>query len=98
MCSAISCATSRACLVRRVDAADLDQHRDGAAVALVVAVGVEQAVGLEAHDAPEHDVLAELAGELLQRVADGRALERQRGDVAVAVRGHQLGEVGEQTT
>src|SRR6478609_3107212 len=41
-------------VVRRVDPADLDEDRDGAPVVLVVAVAVEQAVGLEAHDLAQH--------------------------------------------
>src|SRR3954447_21263790 len=82
-------------LARRVDAGDLDQHRDGAAFVLVVPVGVEEAVGLEAHDTPEHDVLAQLPGQLRERFAPGGAAERERRDVAVAVGRDQLRELGE---
>ena len=79
-------------LVRRIDTGDLHEHPDDAAVVLVVPVGVEEAVGLEPHDVAEHHVLAELARELLERLADRRSLEGQAGDVAVAVRGDQLGD------
>ena len=71
MCSAMSCATSRACVVRRVDAAELDEHADGAAVVLDVLVAVEQAVGrLEADDAAELD--------RSRRACREQALERTR--------------------
>src|SRR5205085_12238935 len=35
----------------------------------------------------------ELPGEVLQRLTHARTLVRERGDVAVAVRGHELGQV-----
>ena len=54
MCSAISCATSRACSFVGSTPVISTSTAIGAAVVLDVPVGVEEAVGLEAHDAAEH--------------------------------------------
>src|SRR5215213_1118591 len=83
-------------VARRVDPGDLDQHRDGAALVLVVAVRVEEAVGLEAHDASEDDVLAHGAGESLDGLPHRGVAEWERLDVAIAIRRDLLGDVGEQ--
>src|SRR5205085_1880936 len=56
---------------RRVDATELDQHADRAALVLHVLVRVEQAVGgLHADDSADLDLLAERAGEALHEVVD----------------------------
>ena len=88
--------------VGRVDAAELDQHADRAAVVLRVRVRVDQAVArLEANHPAERHVLAQLRGELRERLAHRGALEGKRGDVGVALgrdelrdRRHRAREVG----
>ena len=93
----MSCATSRALRVAGVDAAELDEHADRAALVLDVLVAVEQAVGrLEADDAAELDLLAERARQALHEVVDGLAvdLSARRGRASPSL-DDELRELGE---
>src|SRR5262245_22186020 len=79
-----------------VDAADLPQDADRAALVLDVLVPVDDPVGgLDAYDPTDRDVLAELGTELLDGVFDGAALEGLALEVAVALLGHQLRQRGD---
>src|SRR5215471_7603229 len=73
-----------ACLLaRRVDAAELDEHTDRAALVLHVLVRVDEAAFrcLEPHDLAEAHVLAQLGRGLRDRVADRGAVDGEAVDV-----------------
>src|SRR5680860_742398 len=83
--------------VSRIDAAELHEHTDRAALVLDVLVGIEQAVGrLVARHATEADVLAELCAEGLHRVADRATLEGLGLNVGVALLRYLVGEGGDE--
>src|ERR671910_221126 len=79
-----------------VDATELDEHADVPAVALNVLVTVDDPVrALEAHDAAQADVLADLGTELLDGLAYGPAVVRLVLEVGVALLGDELRERGD---
>src|SRR5579884_1626159 len=82
--------------IRRVDAAELHEHADHAALVLRVLVAVEQAVArLVAHNPAELDLLTEARAELLDRVRDLLAVIGLVGEVVLALLRDELRQTGD---
>ncbi len=76
-----------------VYAAELDQHADHAALVLNVLVRVDDRIGrLEADHPADFDLLAQRAGQALDEIVDGLAVDGATAEIRFALLDHDFGE------